>query len=228
MLDTALVLLAIALLLVVVAGIQPLAAKLRLPPAVLLAGFGIAIGAASSLVPHGTFGAAMLMFKQLPLSSETIIYVFLPLLVFEAGITSDVRRILEDAAPILLLAIVATLVTTAAIGLALWPLAGTPLVVCLLLGSVVATTVPAAVIAIFRDVGAPARLSRLVEGEALLNDAAAIALFVVLLGMIAAGREPNVGAGAREFAIAFLGGAALGVLAGRALLFAIAWLGGDR
>ena len=91
---------------------------------------------------------------------------------------------MEDAAPILLLAIVATLITTAVIGLALWPLAGVSLVVCLLLGAVVATTDPAAVIAIFRDVGAPARLTRLVEGEALLNDAAAIALFAVLLGMI--------------------------------------------
>src|SRR5206468_665027 len=124
------------------------------------------------------------IFVALPVSSETFIYVFLPLLVFEAGIVTDVRRTLEDAAPILLLAIVATLITTAVIGLALWPLAGVPLVVCLLLGAVVATTDPAAVIAIFRDVGAPARLTRLVEGEALLNDAAAISLFAVLLGTI--------------------------------------------
>jgi CPA1 family monovalent cation:H+ antiporter len=232
MLDVALVLVAVALLLVVVGGIQPLAARLRLPSTVLLAAFGIAIGGASSAIPHsslaGQFDAAARLFAELPVTSETIIYVFLPLLVFEAGVTSDVRRIIEDAAPILLLAIVATLVTTAAIGFALWPLAGVPLVVCLLLGSVVATTDPAAVIAIFRDVGAPARLTRLVEGEALLNDAAAIALFVVLLAMIVSGREPNVGAGAREFLIAFLGGAALGVVAGRVFLFAIAWLGGDR
>jgi monovalent cation:H+ antiporter, CPA1 family len=228
MFDSALVLLAVALLLVIVGGIQPLAAKLRLPPAVLLAGFGIAIGAASSLLPHGAFGAAMLTFKELPLSSETIIYVFLPLLVFEAGITSDVRRIVEDAAPILVLAIVATLVTTAAIGFALWPLAGLPLVVCLLLGSVVATTDPAAVIAIFRDLGAPARLTRLVEGEALLNDAAAIALFVVLLGMIVSGREPNISAGAREFIVSFLGGAALGTVFGRVLLSVIPWMRDDR
>jgi CPA1 family monovalent cation:H+ antiporter len=110
-----------------------------------------------------------------------------------------VRRVIEDAAPILLLAIVATLVTTAVIGLALWPLAGVPLVVCFLLGAVVATTDPAAVIAIFRGVGAPGRLTRLVEGEALLNDAAAIALFAVLLGMIVAAREPDIGSGLGEF-----------------------------
>ena len=130
-------------------------------------------------------------FADLPVSSVTFIYVFLPLLVFEAGIATDVRRTLEDAAAILLLAVIATLITTAVVGFALWPFAQVPLVVCLLLGAVVATTDPAAVIAIFRDVGAPARLTRLVEGEALLNDAAAISLFVVLLGMILTGREPT-------------------------------------
>lgn len=228
MADVGFVLLAVAVLLVVIGGIQPVAARLRLPPPVLLAIFGIGIGAASSFVPQGAFDGVGRLLQGLPISSETIIYVFLPLLVFEAGITSDVRRILEDAAPILLLAIVATLVTTAAIGFALWPLAGVPLVVCLLLGSVVATTDPAAVIAIFRDVGAPARLTRLVEGEALLNDAAAIALFVVLLGMIVAGREISAADGAREFLVAFLGGAALGVIAARIMLSAVAWLGGDR
>ncbi|HEU0218100.1 MAG TPA: cation:proton antiporter [Stellaceae bacterium] len=228
MLDTAVILLAVALLLVVVGAIQPVATRVRLPPTVLLAGFGIVIGAASSLLPRGMLDGAEGFFSGLRISSETIIYVFLPLLVFEAGITSDVRRILEDAAPILLLAIIATLVTTAAIGLALWPLAGLPLVVCLLLGAVVATTDPAAVIAIFRDVGAPARLTRLVEGEALLNDAAAIALFVVLLGMITAGHDPDVAAGSREFTLSFLGGAIAGFAAGRILLVSIGWLGGDR
>src|SRR5580704_15786078 len=108
MLDVALVLAAVALLLVVVGGIQPLAARLRLPSTVLLAAFGIAIGGASSVIPHsslaGQFDAVARLFAELPVTSETIIYVFLPLLVFEAGITSDVRRILEDAAPILLLA----------------------------------------------------------------------------------------------------------------------------
>ena len=107
------------------------------------------------------------------------------------------------------------------IGLALWPLASVSLVVCLLLGAVVATTDPAAVIAIFRDVGAPARLTRLVEGEALLNDAAAIALFAVLLGMIVSGREPDIGSGLSEFFLSFVGGGVLGLLAGRALLAVI-------
>jgi CPA1 family monovalent cation:H+ antiporter len=173
----------------------------------------------------GAFGD---VFVELPVSSATFIYVFLPLLVFEAGIATDVRRMLDDTAPILLLAIVATLVTTAAIGLALGPLARVPLVVCLLLGAVVSTTDPAAVIAIFRDIGAPARLTRLVEGEALLNDAAAIVLYAVLLGMIGTAREPDIGSGLREFFLSFIGGGLLGLLAGRGLLSIIAWVRDDR
>jgi monovalent cation:H+ antiporter, CPA1 family len=58
-------------------------------------------------------------FFEFPVSSNIFICIFLPLLVFEAGLATDVRRMLEDAAPILLLAIIATLIATAIVGLAL-------------------------------------------------------------------------------------------------------------
>jgi monovalent cation:H+ antiporter, CPA1 family len=232
MLDIVLILAVFGMLLVVVALSQPLAGRLGLAPVVLLAVIGVAMGGASGFLMHGPlsgrFGNFVRLFADMPLGSETYIYVFLPLLIFEAAFTSDVRRILEDAAPILMLAVVATLVTAAIVGLALWPLAGVSLVVCLLLGAVVSTTDPAAVIAIFRDVGAPTRLTRLVEGESLLNDAAAIVLYAVLLGIIASGRTPVLGAGAFEFVRSFLGGALLGFLGGRVLLQLIPWTRDDR
>src|SRR5271155_3536489 len=232
MLNIVLLLAVLATLLVVVAVSQPVAVRLRVAPVVLLAVIGVAIGAVSIVLVHtplsARFGDFAGLFADLPVGAETFIYVFLPLLVFEGAITTDVRRMLEDAAPILMLAVVATIVCTAVVGFALWPIAGLPLVVCLLLGSVVATTDPAAVIAVFRDVGPPARLTRLVEGESLLNDAAAIVMFVVLLGMIVSGRQPDLVGGAVQFAIAFLGGAVLGVLAGRAFLQLIAWTRDDR
>lgn len=232
MLDTVLALLVIAGLLVVVGISQPLAIRLKLPPSVLLAAIGVAIGAFPVVLGQlnllGRVNAAATLFANLPVNSETFIYVFLPLLVFEAGIATNVRRTIDDAAAILFLAVIATLVTTAVIGFVLWPLAHVPLVVCLLLGAVVATTDPAAVIAIFRDIGAPARLMRLVEGEALLNDAAAISLFVVLLGMILSGREPDAFAGLREFTLSFAGGGLVGFLAGRLLLWIVTRVGDDR
>ena len=232
MFDIVLILAVLATLLVVVAVAQPVAVRLRLAPVVLLAVIGVAIGAVSIVLVHAPvserFGDFAGLFADLPVGAETFIYVFLPLLVFESAITADVRRMLEDAAPILMLAVVATVVCTAVVGVALWPIAGLPLVVCLLLGSVVATTDPAAVIAVFRDVGAAARLTRLVEGEALLNDAAAIVMFTVLLGMIVSGREPDFLGGAAQFLVSFFGGAILGVLAGRALLQLIPWTRDDR
>src|SRR5208337_1760934 len=232
MLDIVVVLAVLSGLLVVVALSQPLAGRLRLSPVVLLAVIGAAIGTASGVLLHSPlsirFGEFVQPFAELPLGSETFIYVFLPLLVFEAAFTSDVRRILEDAAPILMLAVVATVITAVIVGLALWPFAGTSLVVCLLLGAVVSTTDPAAVIALFHDVGAPARLTRLVAGEALLNDAAAIVLYTVLLGIIVSGRPPVIGHDAVEFVRSFIGGGALGVVAGRAFLQIIPWTRDDR
>ena len=232
MLDIVLFLAVFSALLLLVALSQPLAARLRLAPVVLLAVIGASISGAAGVLMHFELsphvGEVVALFVNLPLSSEIFIYVFLPLLIFEAALTSDVRRIMEDAAPILMLAVIATLMAMGIVGLALWPFSGLPLVVCLLLGAVVSTTDPAAVIAIFRDVGAAARLTRLVEGESLLNDAAAIVAYTVLLGIIASGGEFHLAQGAVEFVISFVGGGVLGVIAGRALLELIPWTHDDR
>ena len=138
MIDIVLFLAVLATLLVVVAVSQPVAVRLKLAPVVLLAVIGVAIGTVSGVLLHtavtNRFDNVAALFANLPVGAETFIYVFLPLLVFEGAITADVRRMLEDAAPILMLAVVATVVCTAVVGFALWPIAGLPLVVCLLLG----------------------------------------------------------------------------------------------
>ena len=232
MLDIVLVLAVFSALLVLVALSQPIAARLRVAPVVLLAVIGATISTAAGVLSHmhgsGRVADIERVFADLPLGSETFIYVFLPLLIFEAALTTDVRRVFEDAAPILVLAVIATLVAAEIVGVALWPFSGMSLAVCLLLGAVVSTTDPAAVIAIFRDVGAAARLTRLVEGESLLNDAAAIVMYTVLLGVIVSGRELNFGQAAVEFVVSFIGGGVFGFLAGRAFLLAIPWVRDDR
>ena len=152
------IVLVIASLLAVVSLADPLAERLHLPSAVILAVTGLVIGTTSALLASSTgplmAGWAALM-SELPINSQVFLFIFLPALLFQGALTIDAREMAEDAVPIFIMAVVAVLAATAAIGLALWPLSGVPLIACFLLGAVVATTDPSAVIAIFRDLGAP-------------------------------------------------------------------------
>jgi len=103
---------------------------------------------------------------------------------------------------------------------------GFSLVVCLLLGSIVATTDPAAVIGIFKEVGAPARLNTLVEGESLLNDAAAIALYAALLGVLSHTTELTFVSLTQNFLYLFLGGGLTGFVLARLACFSFPLLRG--
>jgi monovalent cation:H+ antiporter, CPA1 family len=222
MADLPSVLIIVATLLGITSLVQPLAQRLRLSHTVLLAAVGVLIGAGSTFLVAtpltDAFNVPAGLILDFPSTSQVFLYVFLPALLFQASLTLDVRRAAEDTAPILLLAVVAVVVTTGVVGLALKPLSAVPLSVCLMLGAIVATTDPAAVVAIFRDIGAPARLTRLVEGESLLNDATAIAIFAVLLGYVTAGREPDAGAVLAGFARSFGGGLLVGFVAARSMV----------
>src|SRR3546814_588631 len=155
------------------------------------------------------------MVIDIPISSGTILTILLPMLLFQGAITIDVRRLAKDFVAVLLLAVLAVLVALVIIGGAVYLVAPMPLVVCLLFGAIVATTDPSAVIAMFRDLGAPARLTRLVEGESLLNDATAIAVFGALLGVLLTGRQLDFLAVSERLVWLLAGGAFAGYVAGR-------------
>lgn len=224
------ILLALALLLVLVGSLQPLARKLEVSETVLLALAGILLGSVAALMLHSSsteiFDGAAETLLDFPVNSEAFLLIFLPLLVFQGALAIDVRRLVHEAATVLLLAVVAVVVSTAMIGLALFPFAGQSLVVCLLLGSIVATTDPSAVAGIFREIGAATRLTRLVEGEALLNDAAAIAIFSILLASVTSHRHIMFGDAALDFVTSFGGAVVVGMAVGRLMLLLIASLGG--
>lgn len=111
-------------------------------------------------------------------------------------------------------------------GIVLAQFTGFSLVICLILGAIVATTDPAAVVGIFKEVGAPTRLSTLVEGESLLNDAAAIAVYTFMLALASMPGEGVSTMLLPAFLKMFLGGAATGFLLGRLTCLSFVWLRG--
>ena len=220
----------IAALFAVIGLSEPVADRLRLPATVILAMMGIAIGAVSASLAHlvdsETLTAAAQLILNLPIRSNLFLYVFLPTLIFQVSLTIDLRRMLDDWVPILSLAVVAVVVSTLAVGWALFPFAGLSLFACLMIGAIVSTTDPSAVVGIFRATPAPTRLARIVEGESLLNDAAAIALFSLFFAFVAFGiPNPRLTDVLVQFPWLVAGGGLFGWVAGRLALAAIARLG---
>jgi CPA1 family monovalent cation:H+ antiporter len=213
--DIAVAVTVFALLFVVIGLSEPLADRLRVPASVVLAVIGIAIGGAAVFFWRtpltDALNPAALAILNLPIRASTFLYLFLPTLVFQVALTINLRRMLDDWVPILVLAVVAVAVATLAVGLALWPLAGIPLAACLLIGAIVSTTDPSAVVGIFRATPAPQRLARIVEGESLLNDAAAIALFGLFFAFVSVFEaNPDLGPALARFPVMLVGGAVLG------------------
>lgn len=219
--DVGLIVFGIAGLLTLVCFMPPLAARLKLPYSVLLAIVGCLLGILMHW--HGwvppVIGDLLATIDHFEISSDTFLMVFLPVLLFETSLSMNVRRLMDDLGPILLMAIVAVVVCTIVVGLALNVASNYGIIVCLLLGAIVATTDPVAVVSIFREVGAPKRLTTLVEGESLLNDAASIALYSVLVAALASGAmghgRLSMNGVLGAFLYTFLGGGLAGYIMGR-------------
>jgi CPA1 family monovalent cation:H+ antiporter len=224
-------LLAVAMVLILVSLLVPLAERLRLPHTVLLAIAGMGLGFLGSwfMVHGGTTGVMHDLFEgldRLEVQTDLFLPLFLPPLLFNAGLTIDVRRLFDEIFAVLLLAIVAVLVCIGVVAAVLHQVTGIELIVCLLVGAIVSTTDPAAVIGIFRDVGAPKRLSILAEGESLFNDAVAISTFAFVMNILVEQAVSGGGHGTPDlmepllhFGREFLGGILFGFVIARAAMF---------
>lgn len=125
---------------------------------------------------------------HMTLTPELLFYIFLPVLIFESGFNMSIRRMLDSAWTIMALAVVGLVISTFAIGGLLYytlPLIGIeiPLIAALMFGALISPTDPVAVLALFKEYSVPRRLVMLFEGETLFNDATAIAVFLILLGV---------------------------------------------
>ena len=211
-------LVSLCILLFLLVGLsEPVASRLRLPFPVILAVLGMTIGViahqAEGVAEHLKVNPETLEFIALPLKSELFLFILLPILLFQVCLHLPLRRLLEDWVPILVLSVLAIFATTFSVGFAISPFSGLPLMACLLLGAIVSTTDPSAVAGMFKLLPAPRRLARIVEGESLLNDAAAIALFGFFLAFVRVGEaEPALWSAVTSVPVLLFGGAVVGAL----------------
>lgn len=154
--------------------------------------------------------------RKFRLTPEAVLFVLLPVLLFESAFNMDARRLMKNLAPIAMLAVPALLLSMSVVGgIVHWAL-GLPIGVALLFGALISATDPVAVVALFKEIGAPKRLNLLVEGESLFNDGTALVVFNLLLGIIAAGAFTGMTLvnGVANFFFVALGGIGMGIALG--------------
>lgn len=164
----------ILLLLLIAAAVGFLAKRLRIHYNIALVLAGVLL-AASQAVP------------KVALRPEIVLQVFLPILLFEATLATDLRRLRENLVPVALLAVPGMLVSVAVAGLILYRGIGLGWWVACLLGAALAATDTIAVIASFRKVHVSPRLAAIVENESLFNDGTAIVAFTTILAALQVG-----------------------------------------
>lgn len=184
-----------------------LARRTPVPAPLLL----VAVGLIASYVPG---------VPSYTLDAHIVLPLLLPPLLYTAAVDSSYLDLRANLRPVALLSVGYVLFATVAVGwLAYLLVPDLPLTAALVLGAVIAPPDAVTAAAIARRVGLPARVTTILQGESLVNDATAITAFKVALAA-AVGEGISWGAGAREFLLASVGGVGVGLL----LMVPLHWL----
>ena len=140
--------------------------------------------------------------------------LLLPALLFEAALNLKWEAFSRNWRAIFTLALPGTLVSIGLVGALVHYILGVPLTQALLLGAIISPTDPLSVLAMFRQLGVSKRLSVLVEGESLFNDAIGLVVFTILLEASAPGAGIAPLDGFLSFFVVSLGGAVVGAVLG--------------
>ena len=191
------------LLLVAVLVVVALAAqRWRVTPPILMVIAGIAM----ALVPG---------LPRFELSPEFVLLFVLPPVIYAAGVAMSWREFRFNLRPIGLFAFGGVVFTTCALATALHYALGLDWGLGFLLGAIVAPPDAVAPIAIARDLGVPRRILVVLEGEGLVNDAAALVIYRLAVAAVTTG----------AFSLVRAVGLFWGILAGEILYgIAIGWL----
>lgn len=199
--DVAQLVTVLIILLLVATGVALLSRWLRVPYVTGLVLAGLAI---TELLP-----------RHIGLDGSLILNLFLPILLFEAAINTDTSRLRSMIKPIALLAGPGVIIASGIIAVVLKFGLGCSWITALLIGVILGNTDTVSVIAVFKEVPVPARLSTIVEGETLFNDIFTLVLFSLVLSVSATGSFSILGGLQQLFVVitgSILVGLALGYL----------------
>ena len=179
----------------------------------LLASFGVLV--VDALWPEVALAATVRAAVLQVDFSAAVLSGMLSLLLFAGALHTDLSLLRARALPILVLATVGILISTALAGLlayGVFRLAGLELsfLWCLVFGALISPTDPIAVLGVMKAAGAPKQLEIKVIGESLFNDGIGVVVFTVLLGLAVSGSDPDAAAVGALLAKEVLGGLALG------------------
>lgn len=151
--------------------------------------------------------------RQFGLDPALVLNLFLPILIFEAGINTDISRLRSTFKAIALLAGPGAMISAGIIAILLKLGLGLTWIPALLAGVILANTDTVSVLAVFKEIPVPSRLSTIVEGETLFNDAVALVLFNLILNAYATGSFTFLG-GLQQLVVVSLGGIVVGLILG--------------
>ncbi len=155
--------------------------------------------------------------------SRILLDVMLGFLLFASALHFDYQKLKKQKWPVFALSTLGVFLSTAIFGLLLHCLTclfsvSVPFIYCLIFGALISPTDPIAVSAILKHSKISEKLSTVITGESLFNDAVGLLLFVLLLDFVQQ-PEPviNFGSIANLLLHEILGGVAIGLVGGFAV-----------
>lgn len=189
------------------AAIAGIARRTVVPAPLLL----VAVGLVASYLPG---------VPEYALDPHIVLPLILPPLLHIAALDSSYLDLRANIRPIALLSVGYTLFATVLVGwVAHLVIPGLPLTAALVLGAVVAPPDAVAATAVARKLRLPGRITTILQGESLVNDATAITAYRVALAA-AVGEGITWGEGVGMFLVAAAGGIGVGLV----LMVPIHWL----
>jgi Na+/H+ antiporter len=193
----------VQILLIIGVGIavSALAKKRGIEPGMII----VVLAAAASFLPG---------VPRLQLEPELILAIVVPPLLYSAARGASFSSFGANLHPILALGVLLVIATTAALGLvASWLLPSVGLAVAFLLGAVLAPPDTITSVSHGDEMGLPRRVTAILTGESLVNDATALTLFSIAVSAVN-GEQASWELGVGKFFYTAIGGVVIGLVFG--------------